>query len=152
MSDQDSPAPDLSPDQFAQLVRGASDEQIAEGIRAAGTEEALDRIFRGFQERFVPDRARGVTADVQWVITDQGREHPYRLSIAEGTCTASRGRGEGDPRVTLTTDVVSFAKLVTGNAQGPQLFMTGKMKVAGDMMFSMQLNGYFERPEPSAGP
>jgi putative sterol carrier protein len=135
----------LTPEQFAQLVGGSSDEQIADGIRAAGTERALDRIFQGFQERFLPDKARGVTADVQWVVVDGEEEHPYRLSIGDGRCTAERGRVE-NPRVTLTTDLVSFAKLVTGHTQGPALFMTGKMKVQGDLMFGAQLNGYFERP------
>ena len=137
--------PELTPEQFAQLVGGASDDQIAEGIRAAGTRVALARIFEGFEERFVPERASGVTAEVQWVVTDGEEEHPYRLSIADGRCTAGAGRAES-PRVSLTTDIVSFAKLVTGHAQGPALFMNGKMKVQGDLMFGAQLNGYFERP------
>lgn len=146
MSDEQSPVEQMTPEQFAQLVSGASDEEIIQGIHGAGTEAALDRIFQGFEERFVPERAQGVTADVQWIVVDDGQEHPYRLRIADGTCTAERGRVEGEPRVTLTTDIVSFAKLVTGNAQGPTLFMAGKLKLQGDMMFSMQLNNYFERP------
>ncbi|HEX2030090.1 MAG TPA: SCP2 sterol-binding domain-containing protein [Actinomycetota bacterium] len=137
--------PELTPEQFAELVGGARDEQIAEGIHAAGTRAALDRIFQGFEERFVPERAAGVAAEVQWVVTDGDEEFPYRLSIGDGTCTAGPGRADS-PRVTLTTDLVSFAKLVTGHAQGPALFMTGKMKVQGDLMFGAQLNGYFERP------
>ncbi len=138
-------AADLTPEQFAQLVGGASDDQIAEGIRAAGTGAALDRIFQGFEERFVPERAAGVTAEVQWVITDGDEEHRYRLTIGDGKCIAGAGRSDS-PRVTLTTDIVSFAKLVTGHAQGPALFMSGKMKVQGELMFGAQLNGYFERP------
>ncbi len=146
MADQQgNPVQDLTPEQFAQLVGGAGDEEILQGIHGAGTEVALDRIFRGFEERFLPQRAAGVAAGVQWVVVDEGQEHPYVLRIEDGTCTAQRGRVD-DPRVTLTTDVVSFAKLVTGNAQGPALFMSGKLKLAGDMMFSMQLNNYFERP------
>ncbi|MGH2723713.1 MAG: SCP2 sterol-binding domain-containing protein [Actinomycetota bacterium] len=146
MADEQRPVEQLTPEQFAEMVSGASDEEILQGIHGAGTEAALDRIFQGFEERFVPERAQGVTADVQWVVVDEGQEHPYRLRIADGRCTAERGRVEGEPKVTLTTDIVSFAKLVTGNAQGPALFMGGKLKMQGDMMFSMQLNNYFERP------
>lgn len=146
MADEERPVNSMSPEQFRELVSGASDEEILQGIHGAGTEEALDRIFQGFEERFLPERAQGVTADVQWVVIDEGTEHPYHLRIADGKCTAQRGRAEGDPRVTLTTDIASFAKLVTGNAQGPALFMSGKLKLQGDMMFSMQMNNYFQRP------
>jgi putative sterol carrier protein len=132
----------VPPEQIAELLKGATDEQILESFRALGVEASLDRTFATMQEHFVAAKAQGVTADVQWVITDQGEEHPYLLSIANGACTLSRARGDA-PKVSLTTDLVTFIRLIMGQAQGPALFMQGKLKVAGDLMFAQRVNDFF---------
>src|SRR5918996_1763784 len=67
----------ISPEDFAQMVSNADDAQIEQAIRGVGTEPTLDRIFKGFEERFKPEKAEGVTADIQWIIKDEGQEHPY---------------------------------------------------------------------------
>ena len=94
------------------------------------------------QEHFLPEKAEGVAAEVQWVVTDQGEEFPYLASIADGKCTITSGKG-ASPRVSLTMDLVTFVRLIMGQAQGPQLFMTGKLKVAGDLMFAQRVSGFF---------
>jgi putative sterol carrier protein len=48
--------------------------------------------------------------------------------------------------VKLTSGLVPFIKLVTGEAQGPQLFMAGKLKVSGDLMFSTRIMSFFDQP------
>jgi putative sterol carrier protein len=48
--------------------------------------------------------------------------------------------------VTLGTDVVSFAKLMAGKAQGPQLYMTGKLKIQGDLMLAQRMTTFFAPP------
>lgn len=146
---EDSPALHLSADEFAGLVWAATDEQIEEGIRASGTERALDRIFEEMQHAFLPQRAPGVSAEVQWIVTDRGQEHPYRMAIAGDTCSTARGRVD-NPKATLTMDTVAFAKLVTGRREGVQLWMLKKLQVKGDVMLAVRLNGYFQRPRPPA--
>jgi putative sterol carrier protein len=146
MTEQPISAQDITPEQFAELVRSAGDEDIVNVVHATGTEAVLDRIFQGMQERFLPDRAAPTTADVQFVITDDGAEHPYFVKIANGSCETGPGAVD-DPRTTITTDLVSFTRLVSGQAQGPQLFMSGKLKVAGDLMFSAQIMNFFEAPK-----
>lgn len=145
----DSPVQQLTADEFAALVWAASDEQIEEGIRAAGTERVLNRIFDEMQRAFLPQRAPGVPAEIQWVVTDQGQEHPYRMAIAGGTCSTAPGRTERS-KATLTMDTVAFAKLVTGRREGVQLWMLKKLQVKGDVMLAVRLNGYFQRPRPPA--
>ena len=138
--------PDITPEQFAQMVKGATDQQILDTVHQAGTREVLDRTFQGMQEAFDTAKAQGVDAEIQWVVTDQGEEHPYVAKISGGTCRIEGGRSE-NPRVGLTTDLVSFLRLIVGQAQGPQLFFSGKLKVAGDLMFSQQVGGFFRPPE-----
>ena len=133
---------DITPEQFAELVRSASDDQIETGIRAAGVETVLDRIFQGMQERFLPDKAADVDTAIQWVVTDQGNEYPYQFTVKNGSCSQSRGRAES-PRVTLTAGLVPFMRLIAGQENGVQLFMRGALKVGGDLLFSQRVQTFF---------
>ena len=135
----------ISPDQFAELVGTTGDSDLTALVHAVGTEPTLDRIFKGFEERFLPEKARAVGADVRFNIADDDHEYSYVVSIKDGTCTTRSGDVD-DPRTTLSTDLVTFAKLVTGHAEGVQLFMTRKLKISGDLMFAAQLMSFFERP------
>lgn len=143
MSDQEFSVDQISPEEFAGLVANATDEQIEEVIHGVGTKETLKRIFDNFPERFQPDKAQGVDAEIQFVVTDKGEEFPHVVTVRNGSCTTEEKKAD-DPKVTLTTDLVSFVKLITGQAQGVQLFMTGKLKVSGDLMFSQRIMTFFE--------
>ena len=124
-----------------QLTEG-SDDEVAGKIRAAGTAEVLDAVFAGLQDRFQPDRATGVDAQVQWVVSDAGEEHPYVLTFQDGTCNAEPGRAES-PRVTASTDLASFAKLMAGKVPGPALYMGGKLQIQGDLMLAQRMTTFF---------
>lgn len=147
MADQIDPTA-VSPEEFAGLVKNATDDQIADVIHAVGTGPTLDRIFDGFQERFNPNKAEGVDAEVQFVVKDDSDEFPYVVAVKDRTCQTRSGESD-NPKTTITTDLVSFVKLVTGNAQGVQLFMTGKLKVSGDLMFSQRVMTLFDPPKAS---
>ncbi len=128
--------------QLTQLAEG-SDQEIAEKIRTAGTQDVLDSVFHGMTERFKPQAASGVDAGIQWVISDGADEHAYALTIANGTCTAERTRAES-PKVTLSADAASFVKLMAGKTPGPQLYMAGKLKIQGDLMLAQRMTTFFE--------
>jgi putative sterol carrier protein len=147
--DQGSGLETVTPEQFAQLVAEAeNDEQIAETIHSVGTKGTLDRIFEGFEERFLPEKAQGVDAQVLFTIKDESDEYPYTLTISDGTCSAV-GERIDSPKTTLTTDLVSFVKLVTGQEDGIKLFMARKLQVAGDLMFAQKIMTFFDRPSAS---
>jgi putative sterol carrier protein len=124
-----------------ELTEG-SDDEVAGKIRAVGTGQVLDEVFAGMQERFQPERATGVDAQVQWVVSDVGEEHPYVLTVKDGTCRAEPGRTES-PRVTASTDVASFAKLMAGRVPGPALYMGGKLQIQGDLMLAQRMTTFF---------
>jgi predicted lipid carrier protein YhbT len=124
----------VAPEQIAELLKNATDDQVLEGFRMVGVKDALDRTFQTMQEHFIPEKAQGVT--------DQGEEFPYLASIADGKCTIAGDRG-ASPKVSLTADLVTFIRLIMGQAQGPQLFMSGKLKVAGDLMFAQRVSDFF---------
>ena len=136
---------EITPEQFAELVRNASDSELESGIRTAGIETVLDRIFEGMQQRFLPEKAEGLEVDVKWFVTDQGNESPYKVSVNGGACTAERGRADA-PKVTFTLALVPFLRLIAGQENGVQLFMKGALKVAGDLLFSQRVQTFFATP------
>jgi putative sterol carrier protein len=133
----------ISPEEFARMVAEATDDQIAQAVHAVGTEPTLNRVFEGMQNRFVPERAQGVEAEIQFVVKDDGDEHAYVVSIQDGACAVARTLAE-HPKVALTTDLISFLKMVAGKVGGPQLFMTGKLKISGDLFFATRIMGFFD--------
>lgn len=143
----DQGALDISPQDFARLVHGAGDEEIRTVVRGLGTEAVLDRVFEQMVDHFVPEKAKGVDSIIQFVVTDDEAEHPYAVTVRSGTCSTSPGRVE-QPTVTLRMDLVPFLRLVAGQARGPVLYMTGKLKVTGNPMVAAGVSSFFEPPQP----
>jgi putative sterol carrier protein len=102
----------------------------------------LDEIFQGMEQHFQPDKAAGVDATVQWLIKDGDEEKPYTLTIKDGTFSWEQGQAS-DPTVTLSTDRESFTALSTGKAQGPALYMAGKLRIQGDLMLAQRMGQFF---------
>ena len=71
------------------------------------------------------------------------------MRIADGRCEIDKGRAES-PRVTIRIALADFLRLITGNANGMQLFMTGKLKVSGDLFFAQTYQSWFDRPQGDA--
>jgi acyl dehydratase/putative sterol carrier protein len=125
---------------------GQSEEGEAETDKEATVTDGqgLDEIFQGMQASFQPDRASGVDSQIQWLIKDGDEEKPYTVTIKDGTFSWTQGQAE-NPAVTLSTDQDSFAALMTGKAQGPALYMSGKLRIQGDMMLAQRMGQFFAR-------
>ena len=137
----------LDPEQVAGMISGVSDEQLREALSGPQREAILAEVFRRMEEHFKPGSAQGVDAVVHWKVTGRpggGHDH-YEVIVRGGACKVSDEPKE-EPRVALTVDGVDFMRLVTGNAAGPALFMSGKLKIEGDLMFSTQIQSMFTIP------
>jgi putative sterol carrier protein len=139
--------------QFAQLIAVANDDQLSEVIEGPMRKQVLDQIFGRMAEHVEPSQIAGLDTVVHFKILDRpkdqggGYDH-YEVTIADGTCRASDSPTQ-DPKVTIKTSGVEFLKLAGGKASGPVLFMTGKLKLEGDVMLASRLTSVFRIP--SAG-
>jgi putative sterol carrier protein len=140
MSDQ----PQVDPAQLAEAVKGMSDEELAVSVKGMGIDDTLKNIFEGMRDSFKPEAAKDVNATVQYAIDTEEGVKNWSVTFADGTCTVADSPTD-DPRLTLSIGLVDFVRLIFNQAQGPQLFMSGKMKLQGDMMWAMQMQNYFER-------
>jgi putative sterol carrier protein len=135
----------ISGNQLAEMVKSSNDEQLRDTIRLVGIDQALTRIFGEMQDRFKPGAAGGTDANVVFAIADADNVYPYHVKIDGGTCTTGAGELD-DPRVRLQMQLPVFLKLITNNLSGPMAFMSGKLKIEGDMMLASRLMGFFEAP------
>src|SRR6476661_2612781 len=137
-------AADIStPKQLAEMVADRSDKDILEAVSAIGVEKALDKVFDGMKAQFLPKKAAGQTAVIQWQVTAFDKSHPYQVLVTNGDIDVKAGTAPS-PRVTLTIPLPDFLRLVTGKLNGQQAFFTGKLKLGGDMMFAMTQQGWFD--------
>jgi putative sterol carrier protein len=134
----------LDPAQLAEAVKGMSDEELATTLTNLGTDEVLRNIFEGMRDSFNPESAKDVSATVQYDVTTDDGVKQWSVNFDNGTCTVTEGPSDS-PRLTMALGLVDFIRLIFNQAQGPQLFMSGKLKLQGDMMWAMQMQNYFER-------
>jgi putative sterol carrier protein len=79
-------------------------------------------------------------ATIQQIITSiEGNTH-YWIEIAEGTIDMGVGDADG-PDATITQSYETAVKLATSELSVVTAFMTGKVKVAGNMGLLMTLQG-----------
>ena len=129
-------------DELAAMIEGKSDDEINAGVAERGTEKVLSQIFDYMAGRFQPDRAGNQSAVIGWDITSPEGTHSYQLNVADGTCTPVQGNAE-PARVTLGMALPDFLRFLTGQLDGMQAFMTGKLKLSGDMMFAQSMQAWF---------
>ncbi|GAB2764260.1 SCP2 sterol-binding domain-containing protein [Amycolatopsis magusensis] len=141
----------VEPEQFARIIAGASKEQLEVVVAdRALREKVLTEIFRRMSAHLRPDRAAGLDAVIRWRLT--GGAAPdgfdrFETVIRDGACTVSRTPVE-KPRVTITVSPVDFFTLITHQATPAVMFVTGRIKVKGDLAFAAGLIGFFDLPKP----
>ncbi len=138
----------VDPGEFARNIAAATDEQLAEGMASPLRDQILDEIFSRMAQHFRADKAPDTEAVIHWRIggRSDGGHDEFETVIAGGSVDAHRGFERADPRVTFTIAGADFLRLVSGNVAGPQLFMAGKLKIEGDLMFAASTASLFEIP------
>jgi len=134
----------MSPEAFQERVKGKSDEELLAGFKGS-QEQILHGTFDSMKDAFDPSKAAGVTAIIQYDIDTPNGLMSYQLKVDNGTCSIENGAAS-DPRVTLALNLPNFVRLMIGELDGMQAFMSGKLKVSGDIMFSQNIASWFKQP------
>ena len=136
----------VPPEQFAALVREASDEQLEQGL-AENREILLEEIFRRMPEQLDPARARDVDTVIEWEITggEPDASDRWQLTIRDGRCTCTRD-GDAEPEVSYRIAPLDFVKLITGVESGPKMFVFGRLRIRGNLMTAARVQNWFRMP------
>ena len=92
--------------------------------------------------KFRPEKAAGVNATIQYDISgDQGGT--WHAVIKDGTCTVSSGPA-ANPNLTLGMSSQDWLDMIGGKLSGQMAFMSGKLKLKGDMGLAMKVGSLFQ--------
>ena len=112
-------------------------EEWAEALKGALND---DEAFR--------TAAASLSARIQQVITQEGGDTRYWIVIADGAI--DMGLGDLEPvDATITQSYETAAALSKGELNAVTAFMTGKIKVAGNMGLLLGLQGALTRLPPA---
>ena len=98
----------------------------------------VQEFFEGLPSRVTPDRIEGMTNTYVFDIEGAG---VWTVAIADGAVTVTEGAGEAD--TTFSTSEENFEKIVAGEQNPTTAYMTGKLKIKGDMGAAMKLQKIF---------
>jgi putative sterol carrier protein len=132
------------PYSFGRALDNRSDDEILVAL-GGRYEQTCSQVFQAMKQAFMPEKAAGETAVIQYEVKAPDAVHTYQVAISAGKCEVSPG-APASPRVTLKLALCDFLRLVSGRLNGMQAFFTGKLRVSGDMVFAQTMQGWFKRP------
>ena len=98
----------------------------------------VQEYFEGLPERVPAERIAGMTNTYAFDIEGAGA---WTVAIADGTITVTEGAGDAD--CTFSSSEESLQKIVVGEQNPTTAYMTGKLKIKGDMGAAMKLQKIF---------
>ena len=101
----------------------------------------VKETFELMPGRFRPEKAAGVNAVIQYEITGEGGGS-WNATITDGACAVKDGAA-ASPNLTLTMSAQDWLDLLGGKLSGQMAFMSGKLKLKGDMGLAMKVAGMF---------
>ena len=101
----------------------------------------LQEIFDEMPSRLDAEAARGLDCVIQYDLEGEAGGAHYS-TIKDGACTVSEGRHDS-PTMTVKMDAADFVALTSGELDGMSAFMSGKLKISGDMGIAMKLQSLF---------
>ena len=100
--------------------------------------ETVQDFFANLASRADPAKTAGMTNSYVFDIEGAGQ---WMVDVDDGTVTVSEGGGDAD--VTISTSQETFEKIIAGEQNPTSAYMTGKLKIKGDMGAAMKLQKLF---------
>ena len=95
-------------------------------------------FFDGLEQRVDPSKTAGMKNSYLFEIEGAGT---WKVDVDDGTVNVTEGPGEAD--VTISASEEIFEKIASGEQNPTSAYMTGKLKVKGDMGAAMKLQKLF---------
>jgi putative sterol carrier protein len=100
--------------------------------------DSVKEFFDNLESRVDADKLAGVDTSYLFDIEGAGRWH---VEIHDGHLHVTEGDGEA--ACTITTSSETFERLISGEQNPTSAYMTGKVKIKGDMGAAMKLQKLF---------
>jgi len=100
--------------------------------------ESVQEFFDGLAARADGEKTAGMTNSYLFDIEGSGQ---WLVAVDDGKVTVTAGAGEAG--TTITTSEENFMAIVRGEQNPTTAYMTGKLKIKGDMGAAMKLQKLF---------
>ncbi|MCP4643207.1 MAG: SCP2 sterol-binding domain-containing protein [bacterium] len=104
--------------------------------------DTVEGFFSELPGKVDPSKTAGMDATFQFDITGDGGGQ-WNVKIADGQVAIEQGTCDS-PSITLTATDENWLKIVAGQLNGQTAFLTGKLKIKGDMSLAMKLQSVFQ--------
>jgi putative sterol carrier protein len=99
---------------------------------------AAKDFFDSLPSRADASKLAGMNNSYLFDIDGEGQ---WLVTVADGALNVAEGGGDAD--ATISTSSETFAKIVAGEQNPTTAYMTGKLKIKGDMGAAMKLQKLF---------
>jgi putative sterol carrier protein len=100
--------------------------------------ESVRGFFESLEGRVDESKTLGMTASYLFDVDGAGR---WTVEVDDGKVSVREGGEDAD--CTITTSEESFMRIVNGEQNPTTAYMTGKLKIRGDMGTAMKLQKLF---------
>ena len=101
-------------------------------------------IFDQMAANLNPDAAKGMNSTIQFNLSGDGGGEWY-VAIKDGKAEVAKGKAPA-ANMTLSMTAQDYVDMITGKLNGQMAFMSGKLKISGDMGLAMKMQSLFKRP------
>ena len=99
-------------------------------------------IFKEMPANLNADAAKGMNSVIQFNLSGDGGGN-YHVIIKDGACSVAEG-SHASPNMTMTMAAQDYVDMISGKLNGQMAFMSGKLKIAGDMGLAMKMQSLFK--------
>lgn len=103
--------------------------------------ESVKEFFDGLQAHINPDKIAGMNVTYQFNISGEGGG-TWNVKLADGASSVSEGAADS-ANITLSATGEDWLNITSGKLNGQMAFMTGKLKIQGDMSLALKLQSIF---------
>jgi putative sterol carrier protein len=95
-------------------------------------------FFEGLESRIDPAKTAGMTNSYVFEIDGAGT---WKVDVQDGSVSVAEGGGDAD--ATISASEETFEQIASGDLNATTAYMTGKLKIRGDMGAAMKLQKLF---------
>jgi putative sterol carrier protein len=95
-------------------------------------------FFESLEGRIDPSKTAGMTNSYVFEIDGAGT---WKVDVQDGSVSVTEGGGDADATISATEE--TFEQIASGDMNATTAYMTGKLKIKGDMGAAMKLQKLF---------
>ncbi|CAO3644010.1 unnamed protein product [Cunninghamella echinulata] len=122
---------------------------VVPGFKGSELIAELSKVFDNYSAEEKAKLIKQVNGVFQFILKADGKQEIFTVDCKkEGTVVRGKGNAKADAVITLADK--DFVDLAQGKLNGQKAYMSGKLKIKGQIMLAMKLDSVFKSINPTA--